>query len=173
MKKKVLITGGTGLLGRNWANIIKDDFDTNISINKRSINLSKIKKHKINFLNKDKLKSFIIKLEPDYVIHTLGQTNIEKCEKFKKNTYNTNVIITKNLSSICGKLNIKLIYISTDHLFDGRRVIYNEKSRVKSINFYAKTKYLAEKYVLRNNTKNLVLRCNFFGNGFNYRKSWC
>ena len=171
MKQKILITGGTGLLGRNWAELIKNDFDTHISIHKRVIKLKNISNHNLPFGNFKKLRSFLTKLKPKYIIHTLGVTSVEKCEMFKKETFEINVGITKNLSKVCKELKIKLIYISTDHLFDGKKDIYDEHSKVIPINYYAKTKYEAEKYVL-SSSRNLVLRCNFFGIGFAYRKSF-
>lgn len=89
--------------------------------------------------------------------------NVDLCEKFKKEAYKTHVTIPKILSKIAKLLSIKIIHISTDHLFDGKSVTsYSETSIIKPLNYYAKTKKYGEKEITKYK-KNLVIRTNFFG----------
>lgn len=98
------------------------------------------------------------------IINCTGYTNLEKCEKYKENAIIINYKIVKNITDVCLKNNIKLIHISTDHLFDGKKKIYTEKSKMKPVNMYAKTKIMAENYIKKNLKNFLILRTNFFLN---------
>ena len=172
MKRKILITGGSGLLGRNIGKIINKNNVICSTLNKTKFSEENIKLIKINFSKKNDIKNKIELIQPDLIIHTLGNTNVENCEYNKSEAHKVNVKFVKNLSEVCKKKNLKIIYISSDHLFDGKNSFYSETSKVKPLNYYAKTKVLAERIVAKASKKNLIIRCNFFGHGFEYRKSF-
>ena len=127
----------------------------------------------LNYHNINEIKKFIFEFNPKYIIHTAGLTSVEECEKSKKNTLKVNYKITKNLTDICKELNISLIYISSDHLFDGNNYNgYTEKSKTNPLNLYAKTKILSENYIKKKLKKFLIIRTNFFGKGNKFKKSF-
>jgi perosamine synthetase len=171
MNKKILLTGGSGLLSTNYISYTKNK-DVILGFNKRILNLKKFQSILLNFENKKKLEEQIRNLDTKVVIHTAGITDVEKCEKYPNNCKKINYIYTKNLADVCEKLNLYLIFISTDHLFNGKKKFYAETSKCNPLNIYSKYKYFSEKYIINNNTNYLIIRTNFFGNGTAYRKSF-
>ena len=80
---------------------------------------------------------------------------------------NINVIGTLNLVSACAKRNIKLVYISTDYVFDGRNGPYEPEDPINPITVYAKSKAAGE-LCARCYPYSLVIRTSFFDTTFPY-----
>ena len=74
--------------------------------------------------------------------------------------------------NVCKKFNTKLIYISTDHLFDGKSLIYKEDDVCNPINVYSRTKLKSENYIKKRLKNFLIIRTNFFGKGPYFRTSF-
>ena len=172
MKNKVLITGGSGLLALNWALTINKNFDVFLGYHKRQFNILNTKSIKLELEIYDELYSQLSNLSPKIIINTAGLTNVESCEKFPKLANKSNITIAKNLAKVSKFLNIKLVHISTDHLFDGKKTYYNEKDQINPLNVYGKTKAIGEKEILKINEDALIIRTNFFGWGTDYRNSF-
>jgi len=99
--------------------------------------------------------------KPDYLFHLGAYTNLEYCEENVDDTYATNTISVENAVSIANKLNIPLLYISTAGIFDGKKNLYDESDMPNPLGVYAKSKYIAEKYVCENSEKFLVCRAGW------------
>lgn len=171
--KNILFTGGTGLLSSFWAaSISGNKYKITLGLNRRLLRSKFITYEQINFENLFELEKKIKKNNFDIIIHTASIADVDKCEKYPVEANKVNYIYTKNLVNICKKLNIKLIYISTDHLFDGKSLLYKEDDVCKPLNVYSSTKLKSENYI-KNKLKNyLILRTNFFGKGPYYRPSF-
>lgn len=161
MKEKFFLLGASGRLGSHWLPELKKFANVISHEHKKFI---KSKKNKINLLNYKKIQQFCNANKVSIIINCTGYTNLEKCEKYKENAIRVNYKIVKNITNVCLKNNIKLIHISTDHLFDGKKKIYTEKSKMKPVNMYAKTKIMAENYIKKKLKNFLILRTNFFLN---------
>lgn len=161
-KTKLLITGASGFLGLNLCNLLRGKYEILAIYNKNNIKINNIKKLKIDLKNKFLIKKIIKSFNPNAIIHCAAISNIEYCEKKKQESYNLNVGATKNILENL-KLNQKFIFISSDHLFAGKKKTYDENSKVNPINQYAKTKVLCERLIKKNKKNHLILRTNFFG----------
>jgi dTDP-4-dehydrorhamnose reductase len=160
----ILIVGGSGFLGHYLIKQLKNKNNLYCYINRTLIKDFSLTTVKFNLRNKIKLKEFILKYKIDLIINLSSIASVDICEKFKKKAYKTHVIIPRILSKIGKLLNIKVVHISTDHLFNGKsRTSYSEKSAVNPLNYYAKTKKYSEKEISKSK-KNLIIRTNFFGN---------
>lgn len=169
MKKKVLLLGGSSLIAYAWCNELIDKDFVILGIHNRLPELDGFKTVNINFNN---LENQLNDLGVEIIINFIGYTNVENCEINPDKAKEINIQIPNLISKACKALSIKLVHISTDHLFDGENKYYNEKSRVKPLNFYAKTKYQGETKVLNSNSDALVVRTNFFACGPSYRESF-
>lgn len=150
-KKKLLITGGSGNLGKALRNN---------SFFKNSYFPSK---NELNILNKNQLKQYFINNKFHIIIHCAALARMSECELNKKKAYSVNVMGTSNLIELMKPYfpNALFIFISSDAVYPCLTGGYNEKSKLKAYNYYGKTKILAENKVKKN--KNfLIVRTRFF-----------
>ena len=172
MKENILITGGSGLLALNWATTMREKFNVTLGLHDRKINLKDTRSILLDLDSKEALTQTLEALQPQLVIHAAGLTSIEQCESNPTLAKYINVDLTKNLVMVCAKLNIPMVYISTDHLFSGNEPLVQEDYPVSPVNVYAKTKAEAETCVLDSDAKALIIRTNFYGWGTSYRHSF-
>ena len=171
-KKRVLITGGSGMLALNWACAIRKDMHVTLAMHNHSVKLRGVSNCNLDLSNVLLLNDQIRTLKPDLIIHTAGLTNVDKCEKNPALAFHINAEIASNISLISFKNNIQFIHISTDHLFDHSDALYTEISETNPVNVYAKSKLLAEELVFKMNPKSIIIRTNFFCWGYSQRQSF-
>ncbi len=172
MKEDILITGGSGLLALNWALTIREKFNVILGLHDRNLNLKHTRSILLDLDSKEALTKALEALEPQLVIHAAGLTSIEQCEANPTLAKYINVDLTKNLMMVCAKLNIPMVYISSDHLFSGNESLVYEDHPVSPVNVYAKTKAEAETCLLDSDSETLIIRTNFYGWGTSYRQSF-
>ncbi len=172
MKENILITGGSGLLALNWAATMRKKFNITLGLHDRKVNLKDTKSILLDLDSKEVLTKAFEELQPQLVIHAAGITNVEVCESNPALAKYINVDLTKNLVMVCAKLNIPMVYISTDHLFSGNESLIDEDFPASPINVYAKTKAEAEAYVQHTYPEALIIRTNFYAWGTSYRNSF-
>ena len=171
--RKILFTGGTGLLSTFWAASLKSRrYKITLGLHNRLLRSSFVTYEQINYENLFELEKKIKINNFDFIVHSASITNIDKCEKDPAEANKVNYVYTKNLVNICKKLNTKLIYISTDHLFDGKNLLYTEEDLCNPLNVYSITKFKSENYIKKKLKNYLIIRTNFFGKGPYYRNSF-
>lgn len=170
--KRILITGGSGLLALNWAITVRNQFEVVLALHNREISLGDAKSMKFDTGSRESILKAIGQIRPDLVIHTAGLTSVEDCEKFPDLARAVNTDLTSNVSSVCAELSIALVHISTDHIFSSEFQFATEELPVNPINVYAATKAEAETRVLENYSEALCVRTNFYGWGPTYRRSF-
>ncbi len=113
---------------------------------------------KADITNTDGIRKLFRERQPNIVIHTACETNVDKCEIEKERAWKINVEGTKNIAEACLEINAKLVYISTDYVFDGEKGLYDEQAAPNPIDFYGLTKLEGEKHVIRRCRDWAVLR---------------
>lgn len=172
MKKKVLFTGGSGLLALNWAIHISNDFEVVLGLNKKTVAITGIPSVCINIETTNDFSVDLRKIQPDVVIHCAGLANVEACESNPQAAHHINVDLSVNVANACKEQNVRFIYISTDHLFSGKIQLVSEDEKPSPVNEYGRTKLEAENRILEISAKNLSIRTNFYGWGPSYRSSF-
>ena len=172
MKKKLLIVGGSGLLGINWACLVRDDFKVIIALHNRNISLDGVETEKISIESIETLFEDLNRIMPDIVVNAASITSVEECEKNFNNAKEVNTDAASNIAIVCEELKIKLVHISTDHIFSGKNQFSDEYCEASPLNNYARTKYQAEIEVKNSNPSSLIIRTNFYGWGTSYRHSF-
>jgi dTDP-4-dehydrorhamnose reductase len=167
-----LFTGGSGLLALNWAYQIRNSYDIFLGLHEKIINVSGVTSVMISLENEVDFLNSIQNIKPDLIIHTAGMTNVDLCEADPNMASKINFEAVKYVSNVCSKNNIDLIFISTDHLFNGEKSFVEENQLKSPINWYGRTKSLGEDYITENNPNSLIIRTNFFGWGTSYRQSF-
>ena len=156
--KRILITGSSGMLGKDIVEEFSDDSEI-FGITRS--NIKTMYPIFVGDINDPQLQRKVIKeVKPDIIIHTAAIVNVDLCEIEKEAANNIHAKVPENL---CFLSNAKFIYISTDSVFDGQKGNYREDSLVNPLNFYAKSKVMGEKAVLKANNKSIVVRTNIYG----------
>jgi dTDP-4-dehydrorhamnose reductase len=114
--------------------------------------------HRSDILDKNQLTQIVRNINPDAVIHTAAIANIDYCENHRDEAEAINVNATADLASICHEINAKLVFCSTDAVFDGEKKNYTEEDAPRAINYYASTKLKAEQIVSSSSTENIIAR---------------
>ncbi len=173
MKKKILITGASGLLGYNACQFFCNQgyHVVGVSLN-HDIDLDCISEIKVDLLDPTSTQSMFEKHRPDIVLHTAAITNVDLCESDPDTAYKHHVTLSENIAIECKRHHAKLIFISTDQLWDGTKSFMTENDSVSPLNMYGLTKALAEKKLLEICPDALIIRTNFFGKGRPWRLSF-
>jgi len=151
---KVLVIGGSGLLGKKLREILLENNYDVFTTYYRAHQTDKEKNYQLDITQKKDVDIVIKKIKPDFIVHTAALTNVDECEKNKDLANNINIQGTKNIAEISIKIGSKLIYVSTDYVFDGKKDLYKEQDQVHPINYYGFTKLKGEEIV-----KNIVNDC--------------
>ena len=150
---KILITGVNGQLGSELYSTLKhENYGVDLSLENPSNNL-----FKIDLAYKENVLGLVEKVRPEWVVHCAALTNPDACETDMENAWKCNVIGTKNIVEACNKFNSKMIFISTDYVFDGTKGLYKEDDKVNPINFYGKTKVIGE-WLTRTINGSIIIR---------------
>jgi dTDP-4-dehydrorhamnose reductase len=159
---RVYITGVSGMLGANIAYELRNKYEV-YGADLVQIHMEHVKSDLVDLMDITQLTSSINNVKPDVIIHTAAAVNVDLCEKNPTWAEELNYMVTYNLAHLCKLNNIKLIYISTDAVFDGTdNGLYAETSQERPLNVYGKTKLKGEKAVLEI-SNGTVLRTNIYG----------
>lgn len=102
--------------------------------------------------------------QPDTIVHCGALTHVDYCEDHVEESYEKTVLSTIHCIALAKKYGAKLVYISTDYVFDGQHGPYQEADAVRPLSVYAKHKLEAEQLVIQASSENLVLRVtNVYG----------
>ena len=129
MKKKIVVTGGTGRFGNCLKNI------------KTKHSIFFPKKKTFNILNPNNLKKYLKKTKADMVIHLAGLSRpMSIHEEDINKSIELNIVGTANVTKVCSELDIKLIYFSTNYVYPGIKGNYSENDSLLPVNNYAWSK---------------------------------
>lgn len=161
---KVLVTGANGQLG----------YDVVKELQKQNIECYGASRQDFDIVDFEATENFIKNYMPDAVIHCAAYTAVDKAEDEQELCYLVNASATENIAEICKKINAKMLYISTDYVFDGTKDgFYKVDDKPNPINVYGKTKLLGEQAVQKILDKYFIVRISWvFGeHGYNFVKT--
>lgn len=171
----VLVTGTGGQLG----------FDVIEELKNRNIECIGTTRNDLDITDYNKVEEYILKIKPECIIHCAAYTAVDKAEeeeeeichnvnKKKEICYNVNVCGTENIAKLCKRIDAKMIYISSDYVFDGKGDIpFEIDGNINPLSFYGKTKYEGEQKVKEILNKYFIVRTSwvFGSNGNNFVKT--
>lgn len=153
---KLFTIGGSGMVGSRIAELLQDKY----SIDDLSLT------NGVDITDPSSLD--VIKNDKDHevVLHIAAKADVDGCEQDKEQgehgaAYRINVGGTQNVVDVCKVSNKKLLYISTDFVFDGNKeppYKYTEEDKPHPINWYAETKYKGEEIVKNSGVSYAILR---------------
>jgi dTDP-4-dehydrorhamnose reductase len=144
---KILLTGSNGFLGQHIAKLGKLDKEIHITGWSRNSSIHDYcDKFEIQNLANTTLNSEIIS-GYDAVIHTAAISHVDYCEENRQEAFLVNTEATRQLAIACEKSHTHLVHISTDFVFPGKDQIVVETDATNPVNYYGRTKEMAELYV--------------------------
>jgi len=149
---KILVTGAKGMLGQDLCPILEDSgyevIETDID--------------KLDITNFSSVNTVISSEKPDIVIHCAAYTNVDSAENEIEKARLINSEGTENIAKVCSTLDITLVYISTDYVFDGKKTEpYLPDDVTNPLNIYGKTKLEGEKFVQKYCKKYYIARTSW------------
>ncbi|MFR8226146.1 MAG: dTDP-4-dehydrorhamnose reductase [Lachnospirales bacterium] len=161
---KILITGSKGQLGHDLMN----------ELEKRGIEYIGVDVEEMDIMDADACRRVITEAAPDAVIHCAAYTAVDAAEDNVELCRKINAEGTKNIAEVCRDLDIKMMYISTDYVFNGEGTRpWEPDDHREPLNIYGLTKYEGEVYIERLVKKFFTVRIAWvFGvNGKNFIKT--
>lgn len=160
----ILVTGFSGQLGYDVIKVLKS----------RSIECLGIDKAELDITDGEAVRKYIVELKPECVIHCAAYTAVDRAEDEEELCYKVNVIGTENIALACKEIDAKMIYISTDYVYDGKGDIpFEVDGNIAPQSVYGRTKYEGELKVKELLKKYFIVRISWvFGiNGNNFIKT--
>jgi len=159
-KYKIVITGGNGRFG----SVLKKKY--------HSDKLLYPNKKQLNILSTKSIENYLIKKKPKILIHLAALSRPMRIhDNDISKSINLNIIGTSNIVRICSKLKIKLIYFSTNYVYEGKKGNYKETDAVLPINNYAWSKLGGESSV-QMYKNSLILRVCMTEEPFIHKKAF-
>lgn len=156
IKKKIIVTGGDGMIGKQMS------FGTKLS------------RTQLDILKPASIEKAITKYKPEVIVHLAALTDMMICEQNPSLAKKVNVMGAKNIAKACKKHGIKLVYLSTCAVFNGRKKTpYLEADEPNPLNVYGQTKLYAELEIQKLLPDALIIRTGWlFGGGKNIDKKF-
>lgn len=161
---KVFVTGVKGQLGYDVVN----------ELEKRGIKAVGVDVEEMDITDAEAVSRVITQVQPDAVVHCAAYTAVDAAEDNEEVCRKVNADGTRNIARVCKELDCKMIYISTDYVFDGQgERPWNPDDERHPLNVYGQTKYEGELAVQELLEKYFIVRIAWvFGvNGKNFVKT--
>ena len=157
---KILITGGTGLLGKALIeNRNNNDEIISTYIGRYTVDdCEGVRYFKLDIRDLEKHIQIFRDFKPEIVIHTASIGSPDYAEKHRKETKDVNIIGTQTILSICEQFHARFVYISSNGIYDGEKAPYGEESYAEPINYYGEVKLQAETITKRAKTQHSIVR---------------
>lgn len=146
MKKKLLVLGISGLTGYKIAKAANPEYEVHGTFNIRPVKLENCTTFQLDLTKKEDVTRAFSDIKPDLAINTTALHNVDYCEENQEQATLVNTTAVKHLYENSEKTGSKLIHISTDYVFDGKKTSpYTELDEAIPISFYGKSKLEGEK----------------------------
>ena len=154
---KLLVLGGSGLIGNALLKNSKNEFDILTTFYKNPISIKNVRSFQYSFPNDlNNLRELLEKEKPDVLVNTMGYSNIDFCELNKSDTEMLHVEVTEKICKLCENIGTKQIFLSSDYVFDGEKGNYSEDDVPNPVNYYGLSKLKAEQLILKNPINTII-----------------
>ncbi len=151
--KKILLIGANGQLAHDLINVLN-----------KSSEVTKATRDDFDVTNYSACLNFFTRVQPDVVINTAAYHKTEDCEKNPDISFQVNAIGAYNVSHAAAEVNAKIIFLSTDYIFDGKKKKYYEDDKTNPLNVYGASKLAGEILTkIANNNYYIVRTTGLFG----------
>jgi dTDP-4-dehydrorhamnose reductase len=160
---KILVTGASGLLGSNLVLDAVQRHQVVAVSHTHPLWLEGAETITADLSLPENASRVISSYAPDWVIHCAAETNIDRCEADPERAFRLNRDMARWVAQASRASGGRLIFISTDAVFDGLRSDYSEESIPQPINVYGQSKLEGERAISEEDPHAIIVRTNFFG----------
>lgn len=160
---KILVIGGSGLVGSNCLSHFASQ--QGVEVMGTYFSYKTADTHYFDTLNIDNPENADIEsFGPDVIMHCGALTHVDKCEAEVEESYDRTVRSTLNVIELCKRYDARMLYVSTDYVFDGKEGPYDENAQVNPLSVYGRHKLEAEQAVVSDVPGSVVIRItNVYG----------
>jgi dTDP-4-dehydrorhamnose reductase len=147
---KIMITGAKGQLGADCDRLLRKRHE-----------VMALARGEMDITNVPDVDTRIKQFLPDVIINCAAYTQVDKCETEKDDAWKVNVAGAENLAECTEKYGSRLIHVSTDYVFDGRKNVpepYVETDETNPVSYYGKTKLAGEKAIKSATDRFIIVR---------------
>ena len=160
---QLVITGASGLLGANLVLETERSFDVTAVVHKHPLKFATAQVIQADLGEASTVRELFGEIRPDWIIHCAADTAIDALEADPARANRLNIRMSREVAKGAASINARLLYVSTDSVFDGRNGPYRETDEPNPLNVYARSKLDGERAVAEENPGALIVRTNLFG----------
>ncbi|MFD0081542.1 dTDP-4-dehydrorhamnose reductase [Priestia megaterium] len=152
MSQKVLVTGANGQLGKELVELFTE----------KGFEVYGFGRDKMDITNQAQVQEMISTLKPNIVLHSAAHTQVDLAESEPEQAFLINAYGTRNVAVAAEAAGAKLVYVSTDYVFNGTNdEPYNEFSPTSPLGVYGKSKLAGEQFVRDFHSKFFIVRTSW------------
>jgi dTDP-4-dehydrorhamnose reductase len=160
----ILVTGASGLLGASLVAFAREQGLEVVGLyHRHAVSISGADIQAVDLTDASATRKIFEALKPATVIHCAAETNVDWCQEHPDQAYRMNVTASAAVAANCASTGARMVYVSTDSVFDGNRGNYAETDHAAPVNIYAQTKLQGEELVLERYPAATVARLTLYG----------
>jgi dTDP-4-dehydrorhamnose reductase len=160
----LVVTGASGLLGASVLRAaVELGWETVGLCHQHVIRDPAMRVARVDLTDDATTRKLLFDLRPDTIVHCAAATNVDWCEDNPKRAEAINVQAAAVLAETAATLNARLVYVSTDSVFDGKKGDYAETDEPAPLNVYARSKLAGERETSRRNPLAMLVRVSIYG----------
>ncbi|OHE60234.1 MAG: hypothetical protein A2Z99_04945 [Treponema sp. GWB1_62_6] len=153
---KVVVTGATGLLGRSLMRTL--DGAVGFEVVGSGFSRARGGIIRLDLEDEDSVARFLDQEKPDAIVHAAAERRPDAVEKSPESAERLNVGASERIARLAARRNCRVLYISTDYVFDGTNPPYGPDSPVNPLNAYGRMKLAGERAVVSSGAPWAILR---------------
>lgn len=159
---RVVITGASGQLGSDLRELLAQE---------QKLEVYPFSRQELDITKQTLIEKLIRDIKPDIILHCAAYTNVDECQLDPSLAFTVNALGSRNIAVEANKYGSKLVYVSTDYVFDGKANIpYHEFSQTNPLSIYGQSKLAGEEMVRHLCNRFFILRTSWLygisGNNF-------
>lgn len=157
---KIIVTGGSGQLGRAFAALADSVADQIVILGSRELDVTV----------PAQINGIFNQIRPDVVVHAGAYTAVDTAEKEPDQAFRVNTLGTRNVAAACLNYDSKMVFLSSDYVFDGKQSLpYTEFDCPNPLNVYGSSKREGERMAARICPRHFIVRTSWlYGEGRNF-----
>jgi dTDP-4-dehydrorhamnose reductase len=156
--KRILVTGVSGFLGRYVTLALKDRYAVLGTYRNQAIGLGTCELTRLELTEGQAVRTTFTEFRPDVVVHTAALSDVDACERHPDAAHQVNVQGSEAIARAALEVGARLIYISTDQVYDGAKRYYDESDVPKPLMVYGRTKLEGERLAATICPETMILR---------------